>query len=63
MLHAAKQKKVFHLWWHPHNFGVNLAENINFLEKILRYYEVLHKKYDFESITMSGITDELTKNP
>ncbi len=63
MLHAAKNKKVFHLWWHPHNFGVNLEQNIRFLDKILQYYTELQEKYDFESITMSGITDELAKTP
>jgi peptidoglycan/xylan/chitin deacetylase (PgdA/CDA1 family) len=59
MLHAAKKKKLFHLWWHPHNFGANLEQNISFLEKILQYYQQLQKQYAFESITMSGLTDQL----
>jgi peptidoglycan/xylan/chitin deacetylase (PgdA/CDA1 family) len=61
MLHAAKHKKLFHLWWHPHNFGVNLQQNINFLEKILQYYQQLQRDYVFRSITMSGLTDEISK--
>lgn len=61
MLHAAKHKKLFHLWWHPHNFGVNLQQNINFLEKILQYYQQLQRDYYFNSITMSGLTDEISK--
>lgn len=61
MLHAAKSNKLFHLWWHPHNFGANLQENINFLEKILAYYQRLEQQYRFNSITMSGITDEVKK--
>lgn len=61
MLHAAKHKKLFHLWWHPHNFGVNLQQNINFLEKILQYYQQLQREYQFSSITMSGLTDEISK--
>lgn len=61
MLHAAKHKKLFHLWWHPHNFGVNLQQNINFLEKILQYYQQLQRDYQFSSITMSGLTDEISK--
>src|SRR5918911_2960418 len=35
MTHAAKDGLVYHLWWHPHNFGVDLDENISFLKKIL----------------------------
>ncbi len=61
MLHAAKNNKLFHLWWHPHNFGVNIQENINFLEQILAYYQQLQQKYRFSSITMTGITDELKR--
>ena len=56
---AAKKNKVFHLWWHPHNFGVNQTENLTFLKKILLHYKFLNKKYDFKSITMSMLTDEL----
>jgi len=61
MLHAAKQKKLFHLWWHPHNFGVNLQQNINFLEKILQYFQQLQRDYQFSSITMSGLNDEISQ--
>lgn len=59
MLHAAKNNKLFHLWWHPHNFGVNLPENIAFLERILQYYQYLHTKYNFTSITMTGLAQEI----
>ena len=59
MLHAAKNKKLYHLWWHPHNFGVNLEKNIDFLEKILVYYNYLKTKYKFTSDTMSGIAGQL----
>jgi len=59
MEHAAKTGKLFHLWWHPHNFGANLEQNMQFLESILRYYRELHEKYGFSSITMSGLTDKL----
>lgn len=59
MLHAARNNKLFHLWWHPHNFGVNLEQNIAFLEKILRYYAELNTKYGFSSDTMSGVAGQI----
>ncbi len=62
MLHAARHKKLFHLWWHPHNFGVNLEQNMAFLEKILQYYRQLQQEYGFSSVTMSGLTDELKQS-
>ncbi len=59
MTHAARHRKVFHLWWHPHNFGSHLGENLAFLEKILRHYRKLHDQYGYESMTMRDVGDLL----
>ena len=59
MTYAAKNKLVYHLWWHPHNFGRNCKENMILLEKILEYYNYLNNKYCFESITMSELSKEI----
>lgn len=53
MEHAAKNKKNYHIWWHPHNFGKNTKENLLFLEKILKQYSVYKTEYGFESKSMS----------
>ncbi|MCU0428356.1 MAG: polysaccharide deacetylase family protein [Cytophagaceae bacterium] len=53
MSHAAKYNEVYHLWWHPHNFGLHCDENIAFLEKILEHYSSLQKQYGFTSRCMS----------
>ena len=52
---AAIQNKVFHLWWHPHNFGVNQNENLNLLEELLDHYQMLNRKYGFTSLNMGEI--------
>ena len=52
MTQTAKKGGLFHLWWHPHNFGANMAENFNFLEKILMHYQTLNKEYGIQSVTM-----------
>ncbi len=52
---AARKKKIYHLWWHPHNFGQNMDKNFSVLEKLLDYYLVLNKKYDMQSLTMEEI--------
>lgn len=49
MKHAAKHGMIYHLWWHPHNFGVNMKENLLFLEDICKYYIELRDKYFFKS--------------
>lgn len=53
MLHAARNKENYHIWWHPHNFGKNTNENLLFLEKILKQYSVYKSEYGFESKSMS----------
>jgi hypothetical protein len=49
MTHAADHDECFHLWWHPHNFGVNLRENMAVLEAILDHFEVLRRSGRLES--------------
>ncbi len=55
MEYAAKNNCTYHLWWHPHNFGINQNENFSFLEKILVYYTALNKRYNFQSYTMTQL--------
>lgn len=55
MLFAAKNNSVFHLWWHPHNFGVNQEKNFRNLENILKYYKTLNKKYNMKSVCMKDL--------
>jgi peptidoglycan/xylan/chitin deacetylase (PgdA/CDA1 family) len=59
MTYAAKNGEVYHLWWHPHNFGINQQDNFKFLEKVLAHYSELNSKYDFESITMADLSERL----
>jgi peptidoglycan/xylan/chitin deacetylase (PgdA/CDA1 family) len=59
MTYAAKNNCTYHLWWHPHNFGINQDENFSFLKKILIHYESLNKKYQFRSYTMSELAKSL----
>lgn len=56
---AAKEHKVYHLWWHPHNFGLNQDKNLQMLDQILNHYAVLSARYDYKSYTMSELSDLL----
>ncbi|MCQ2246322.1 MAG: glycosyltransferase [Bacteroidaceae bacterium] len=53
MLCAAKNGQMYHLWWHPHNFGANMTENFAFLEEVCKYYQYLNQTYGFKSYTMT----------
>lgn len=54
---AAKKNELYHLWWHPHNFGRDIKENLHFLEEILKHVDYLKKKYNFQSMHMRDVTD------
>ena len=57
MTYAAINNEIYHLWWHPHNFGNNSIKSIRFLKSILEHYVELNSQYGFESITMDKLTD------
>ena len=58
MDYAAQNNEVFHLWWHPHNFGRNQQENFSALAVILKYYTFLNKTYNFKSLTMEELASK-----
>ncbi len=57
MDYAASQNEIFHLWWHPHNFGINIDQNLAFLEKVLTHFASLRSKHDFKTMNMSKLAD------
>lgn len=62
MTYAAKNNQIYHLWWHPHNFGIYQDENFIFLSKILTHYQSLKTQYGFESLTMNELSNSLIKH-
>jgi peptidoglycan/xylan/chitin deacetylase (PgdA/CDA1 family) len=58
MLRAAREGSLFHLWWHPHNFGANTEQNFCQLESILIYYTKLKNEYGMRSRTMNEVANE-----
>jgi peptidoglycan/xylan/chitin deacetylase (PgdA/CDA1 family) len=52
MTTAAKTNALYHLWWHPHNFGMHPEKNLKGLERILEHYQYLSAKYGMVSMNM-----------
>lgn len=65
MTYAAKHGKIYHLWWHPHNFGGKYMEkNIHMLNEILSHFKYLQCRYGMTSMTMNEIASQvLSHNP
>ncbi|MCU0358317.1 MAG: polysaccharide deacetylase family protein [Cyclobacteriaceae bacterium] len=60
MTQAAKAGDVYHLWWHPHNFGWYPAENLEGLRAILQHYAHLKRQYGMTSMSMGEMVDAVT---
>ena len=58
MLYAAKHNLCFHLWWHPHNIGINTDYHLRQLEEIFRYYQELQETYGMRSLNMGELAQE-----
>lgn len=53
MTRAASTGRIFHLWWHPHNFGRYSQENLDLLEALLKRFDRLRERTGFASRNMS----------
>ncbi len=61
MKYAAKNNEIFHLWWHPHNFGKNTDNNLKMLENILCEYRKLNSEYGMKSLNMLDLVNIINK--
>jgi peptidoglycan/xylan/chitin deacetylase (PgdA/CDA1 family) len=54
---AARTNGIVHLNWHPHNFGLNLEENLRVLRSILECYACHRDSHGMRSLSMQGIVE------
>lgn len=58
---AAKKCEIYHIWWHPHNFGANTDKNLELLENLLKHYKYCQQKYGMKSMNMMEVA-QLARN-
>ena len=58
---AAEQRGIFHLWWHPHNFGANTKENLDFLRSVLEVFASCRQAHGMRSLSMLDVAALVTK--
>ena len=61
MRRAAKRGETYHLWWHPHNLGVETQKHMAQLDELFRYYEELKEKYGMQSLNMRETVEQLNE--
>jgi hypothetical protein len=55
---AARSGTIFHLWWHPHNGGVDTDHYLRFLERVLQRFRHLTETHGMRSSSMLEIAQE-----
>lgn len=61
LTYAARQGLVYHLWWHPHNFGRHLEKNIGMLRRILDHFQDLRKDCGMQSKNMAETSLKISR--
>jgi len=57
---AAVAREIVHLYWHPHNFGAHLPENIAILRAILEIFARYRDSHGLRSLSMAEVADIAT---
>lgn len=52
---AAERGRTYHLWWHPHNFGLRPAQNLAGLKLILDTFAELRRTHGMQSLSMREV--------
>jgi peptidoglycan/xylan/chitin deacetylase (PgdA/CDA1 family) len=56
--HAATNREILHIWWHPHNFGRYTDENLRFLRQVLEDLNHWRHKEAMISLTMAEVAEK-----
>ncbi len=59
MTAAAQKGYIYHLWWHPHNFGWTPAESMAELRGLIAHYQSLAQSYGMQSLHMLDMAEQL----
>lgn len=56
---AARLGEIYHLWWHPHNFGNDPQSSILELEDVINHFLMLREKYGMNSLNMKNLGEKV----
>lgn len=57
MTAAARRGRIFHLWWHPHDFGARPDENLAVLASVLEHFAALRAEHGMQPATMRDVAE------
>ncbi|HUE96735.1 MAG TPA: hypothetical protein VMN39_08750, partial [Longimicrobiaceae bacterium] len=53
--HAARNREIFHLWWHPHNFGRHAERSLSFLRSVFQGMDRCRSEHGLLSLSMAEV--------
>jgi hypothetical protein len=57
--HAAVNREIFHLWWHPEEFALNLEQNLGVLRRVLEKFAQCRAEYGMRSLCMGQVSNQV----
>lgn len=61
LLTAARERKIFHLWWHTHDFEFSPCQSLQGLEEVLKYFSRLREQHSMLSLNMLEVSQLATE--
>ena len=59
---AARKNGLFHLWWHPHNFGLAPELHMSRLTELLQHFRTLQDRFGMQSRSMGDFAAPRDQN-
>jgi Polysaccharide deacetylase len=59
---AALTGRVYHIWFHPEDFGLYPNENLALFAQVLKYYAQLRDQYGMRSLSMAGVLETMSQS-
>lgn len=57
---AARTGRVYHLWFHPEDFGCYPNENLALFSEVIEHFRQLRERYGMSSLSMAGLVEAAT---
>jgi peptidoglycan/xylan/chitin deacetylase (PgdA/CDA1 family) len=61
MKRAALAGRIYHIWFHPEDFGLYPTENLALFGEVLSYYQQLRDQYGMQSLSMAGVLNAVSQ--
>lgn len=60
MTAAAKAGRLYHLWWHPHNFGLDTDDNLAIATEVFTHFQRLQQEHGMVAAGMAEVARRWT---